>query len=73
MASTLFTRDTFFDLLVNIIPIAIGLFFVVLYTVVNPWQGSLLGRAIQYGLILVPLVALTILTYAAAKRIEVEE
>jgi hypothetical protein len=70
MASTLFTRDTFFDLLVNIIPIAIMAFFVVAFTVSNPWDGSLLGRALQYALIIVPLIALAILTYAAAVRIE---
>ena len=71
MASTLFTRDTFFDLLVNIVPIAIIVFFLVLYTLFDPWGGSLLGRGLQYALLVVHLIFLPLLTYAAAKRIEV--
>jgi hypothetical protein len=71
MATPLFTRETWLDLLVNIVPLVIMLFFVALFALVNPWAGaSTLGRGLQYALVLVPFAALAILTYVAAVRIE---
>jgi len=71
MSSGLFTTDTFLDVLVNLIPIVIMGFFLALYLVVAPW-GPLVTRytVLQVGLLLVPIFALAVLTYEAAKRIE---
>jgi len=71
MSSTLFDTDTILDLTVNIVPLAILAFFFVGFFVVNPWgAGFTLERVIQFILVGWVFVALAILTYAAAKRIE---
>ncbi|MCG1002415.1 MULTISPECIES: DUF6684 family protein [Halobacterium] len=71
MSSSIFDTDTLLDLTVNIVPLAILAFFFVGFVAVNPWgSGFTLERVIQFILVGWMLVALTILTYVAAKRIE---
>jgi len=70
MAASIFDKDTLLDLTVNIVPLVIMTFFAVLFLVYNPWPGSTLGLVLQFALIAAPFIALAILTYASAKRIE---
>lgn len=69
-----FDRDTLLDLLVNVIPLAIIAFFVLVFALVDPFGGSdSLGRAIQLLLLVAPFVALGILTYISGKAIAGDE
>ncbi|WP_458206496.1 DUF6684 family protein [Haladaptatus sp. NG-SE-30] len=70
MAESVFDRETILDLTVNIIPLGIMAFFLVLFIVLSPWTGSLFIDVIGWGLIVVPFVLLALLTYVAAKKIE---
>lgn len=66
----IFDRETLLDLLVNIIPLAIILFFVGAFLLFDPFAGlSGLGRVLQFGLLIVPFLALVVLTYLSAKAI----
>lgn len=70
MNSAVFDRETLLDTVVNLVPLAILAFFTLLFAVFNPWAtGSVIGRVMQYVLIAVPFVLLTILTYVTAKRL----
>lgn len=70
MSTSAFDRETLLDALVNFVPLAILAFFLVLFVVFDPWAGgSLLGRALQMGLIVAPFVLLAYLTYEIMKRI----
>lgn len=74
MSSTIFDKDTLLDLTVNIVPLAILAFFFLGFILVNPWgSGVSLVRVLQFAIIGVMFVALTILTYDAARRIETGE
>lgn len=71
MTSTVFDKDTLLDLMVNIVPLAILAFFFLGFLLVNPWgSGISLVRVIQFAIIGVMFLALTVLTYDAARRIE---
>lgn len=74
MAGSLFTRDTLLDVSVNLFPLAIMLLFLVLFLVVAPWGASpsLIGL-VQVGLLLVPIVLLSLLTYVAARVVELDD
>jgi hypothetical protein len=69
MANRIFDKDTLLDLTVNIIPLFIILFFVVVFAVVNPWGFDPLGSGLQYALLIAPFVALAVLTYLSGKAI----
>ncbi|WP_224332335.1 DUF6684 family protein [Haloprofundus halobius] len=68
-SNKIFDRETLLDLTVNIIPLFIILFFVVLFLLVQPWGGDLFPTAIMVGLHVVPFVGLAILTYFSGKAI----
>ncbi|GAA0654017.1 DUF6684 family protein [Salarchaeum japonicum] len=71
MTANLFDKDVLLDLTVNIIPLAIIAFFTAMFVVFNPWADEgLFGLVLQYTLMVLPFIALAVLTYAAAKRIE---
>lgn len=69
MANRIFDKDTLLDLTVNIIPLFIILFFVVVFAVINPWGFDPLGSGLQYALLIAPFVALAVLTYLSGKAI----
>lgn len=69
MANRIFDKDTLLDLTVNIIPLFIILFFVVVFAVINPWGFDPLGSGLQYALLVAPFVALAVLTYLSGKAI----
>lgn len=68
-----FDRETLLDLIVNVIPLGIILFFVVAFAVVDPFGGDRLGRLLQFGLLVVPFLALAVLTYVSGKVIAADE
>lgn len=63
MSDKLFDRETMLDLSVNVIPLAIMGFFVVIFVVVAPFGFDPMTSALQFGLLVVPFVLLAILTY----------
>jgi len=64
-------KETILDALVNVVPLGILTFFFALYIAMNPahWGGFGIVRVIQFAIIGVIGVALTILTYLIAQRI----
>jgi len=66
MSNEIFDRETRLDLLVNIIPLFILGFFIVGFLVFAPFGIDPLASAIQFGLVAIPFVLLTVLTYFAA-------
>jgi hypothetical protein len=69
MANRIFDKETLLDLTVNVIPLFIILFFVVVFALVNPWGFDPLGSGLQYALLIAPFVALAVLTYLSGKAI----
>lgn len=73
MAAKIFDKETILDLTVNIIPLGIIAFFVVLFAVFDPFGFDFLASSIMYGLLIVPFIALAILTYISGKAIAGDE
>ncbi|MDS0298221.1 cox cluster protein [Halogeometricum sp. S1BR25-6] len=74
MANEIFDRETLLDLTVNMIPLFIIAFFIAAFAVFPLFgRGDLLAMAVQYGLLLVPFVALAALTYLSGKAIAGDE
>lgn len=68
-SSNYFDRETLLDLSVNIIPLGIIGFFLVLFVVVpsfgiDPWVTG-----IQLALLIIPFIGLAVLTYYSGKAI----
>ncbi|WP_128477845.1 DUF6684 family protein [Halorussus pelagicus] len=73
MATPIFERETWLDISVNIIPLFIIGFFVVLFTVNSPWKIEGLTSVLGFALLVVPFLLLAYLTYIAAALIESAE
>ncbi|MFC3478794.1 DUF6684 family protein [Halobacterium litoreum] len=74
MSSRIFTKDTLLDISVNVIPLVIMAFFIVVFVALNPWAGGFtLERVLQFVLVAWILIGLAVLTYVAATRIETGE
>jgi len=73
MEAKIFDRETMLDLVVNFIPLGIILFFIALFVVVTPWGFNIRTSGVMLGLMVVPFVALAILTYISAKAIAGDE
>jgi hypothetical protein len=69
MANEIFDRETRLDLLVNIIPLFILGFFIVVFLVFAPFGIDPLASSIQFGLIAIPFVLLAVLTYFAGRAV----
>lgn len=68
-----FDRETLLDILVNLVPMVILLFFSVLYTVVQPWGFDPAQFGLMHFLTLFPFLLLGLLTYLSAKVISRDE
>lgn len=71
-------KELVLDITVNIIPFAIIVFFLLLFTFFNPWGVALTGTdalptVVMYGLLIFKLTTLTIITYLSAKYISRDE
>lgn len=73
MANKLFDKDTVLDLTVNVIPLFIIVFFIVGFAVYPAFGTDLLPSAVQFGLLVVPFVMLTVLTYVSGKAVSAAE
>lgn len=62
-----FDYETLLNTTVNLVPIGVLLFFVVLFAAVTPWPPNPWLFAIGHVLTLIPMVLLALLTYVAAK------
>lgn len=73
MASSVFDRETMLDLLVNIIPLAILVFFIGLFVVANPFGGNPVYTYLQFAIVGLTFVLLLILTYFSARAVATDE
>jgi hypothetical protein len=73
MSERTFDRETLLDLTVNIIPLGIILFFVLVFLFVNPWGFDPFVAAISIGLLVVPFVLLALLTYVSGRAVARDE
>lgn len=73
MAPDVFDRETLLDLSVNVIPLFIIVFFVIVFAAVSPFGYNAVDTTIQMALLVLPFVALAILTYYAGKAIAESE
>lgn len=73
MERELFDRDTLLDLVVNFIPLGIILFFIGMYLFRQPWGFDLGISGIMLALLVVPFLALGVLTYVSAVAIAGDE
>lgn len=73
MEAKIFDRETMLDLVVNFIPLGIILFFIAMFVVVTPWGFEVRTSGVMLGLMIVPFVALAVLTYLSAKAIAGDE
>jgi hypothetical protein len=73
MASSVFDRDTMLDLLVNVIPLAILVFFIGLFVVANPFGGNPVYTYLQFAIVGLTFVLLLILTYFSARAVATDE
>jgi hypothetical protein len=69
MANSVFDRETLLDISVNLIPLGMILFFIVLLLFGSTYEPNLFIEIIALGLHVVPFVLLSILTYIAARFI----
>lgn len=69
MNSPTFDRETMLDLVVNAVPLAIMLFFLVVFAAYNPFGPNAVHTALQFSIVGVTFVALVVLTYYSAKAI----
>lgn len=61
------------DLSVNLIPMAILIFFVGVFAVFNPWGFNLLHSSVQFAIMLSMIGGIGFATYMAARVIERDE
>ena len=73
MVTDVFDRETLLDLSVNVIPLFIILFFVVVFALISPFGYQLVPTVVQMGLLVVPFVGLAVLTYFSGKAIAESE
>jgi hypothetical protein len=68
-----FDRETALDLVVNAVPLGMLVGFVLMFVLDTPYGIDPVPTAIQLTLVLVPLGALVVLSYHAAKAVEAAE
>lgn len=74
MTAPVFEKETWLDITVNVVPLAIIGFFVALFAFASPWAIGGPPSAVGFALLVVPFLALAVVTYYAAALIEsVEE
>lgn len=69
MTDSVFDRETLLDLTVNLIPLGIILFFVVLFFVFDPFGNDAVAVVLSQLLLVVPFLVLAVITYVAGRII----
>lgn len=70
MSERVFDRETLLDISVNLIPLGIILFFVVLYAVVGDYPSDPLVFVVQMSIMGLTALGLVVLTYYSGLAIE---
>lgn len=65
-----FDRETLLDLVVNIVPLAILLFFSLLFVLANPFAPGPVATAIQLSVMAVTFVSLLAISYYSGQAIQ---
>lgn len=73
MAPSVFDRETLLDLLVNVIPLGILIFFIALFVFDNPFGGNPIYTYLQFGIVVVTFGLLLVLTYFSARAVATDE
>jgi len=73
MTEKIFDRETLLDLTVNIIPLGILLFFIAAFAIFPTWGVDPLITGLQFAIVGVTAILLTILTYYAGKAVSKAE
>jgi len=73
MAERFFDRETLLDLAVNVIPLGMLLFFILLFAVTTAGGAAPVARLVSQALLVVPFVALVGVTYLAGRIIAESE
>jgi hypothetical protein len=73
MSERTFDRDTLLDLTVNVIPLGIIVFFVVVYAVISPFPADSVVFVIQMAIMVLTGLGLALLTYVSGKAISTSE
>jgi hypothetical protein len=73
MSERTFDRETLLDLTVNIIPLGIIAFFVLVFLFVRPWELDPFVTAISMGLLVVPFVVLALVTFVSGRAVARDE
>jgi hypothetical protein len=73
MDSSVFDRETLLDLSVNIIPLGIITFFAILFVVAPSFEFDPFIVALQMGLLIVPFLALALVTYYSGRAVAEDE
>ena len=70
MALEIWDRETLLDVLVNVVPLAVLVVFMVLFLLVTPWGLDLSPASLlQFGLVISMILLLGYLTKVTAERI----
>lgn len=73
MSERTFDRETLLDITVNIIPLGIIAFFLLVFLLVTPWEFDPFVTAISMGLLVVPFVALALVTFVSGRAVARDE
>lgn len=73
MDSSVFDRETLLDLSVNVIPLGIIVFFVVVFAAAPAFKFDPFVTTIQMALLVIPFIGLAGLTYISGKTIAKDE
>lgn len=73
MSERTFDRETILDLTVNIVPLGIIVFFIIVFLVAEPWEFDPFIMLVSMGLLVIPFFALALLTFVSGRAIEGDE
>lgn len=70
---SLFTRETFGDILVNLVPLGVLGGFVAMFLLASPYAKDPVYTTVQLSLVGIPAAILPVLTYYALKAVNAAE
>lgn len=73
MSRSIFDIEMVIDLSVNLIPMAILVFFIAVFAAFNPWGFDLLHSSVQFAVMLSMVLGIGLITYIAARVIETDD
>lgn len=66
----IWTREHVLNVTVNLVPMFIVVFFAALFLLYQPWEQNLFMTAVSMGLHAMPFITMVLITYFAAKHVE---